>query len=73
MTVADHLLVAEQAASGTVRIWRDFLHRGGPTPPAELRHVEEVLDRLGPHRAGRSSGRHARASGTPGWWSWAGR
>jgi len=46
MTVADHLLVAEQAASGTVRIWRDLLHRGGPTP-AELHHVEEVLDLLG--------------------------
>jgi branched-chain amino acid transport system ATP-binding protein len=46
MTVADHLLVAEQAASGTVRIWRDFLHRGGPTPP-ELHHVQEVLDLLG--------------------------
>jgi len=46
MTVADHLLVAEQAASGTVRIWRDFVHRGGPTP-AELDHVEEVLDLLG--------------------------
>ncbi len=46
MTVADHLLVAEQAASGTVRIWRDFLHRGGPAPD-ELRHVEEVLDLLG--------------------------
>jgi branched-chain amino acid transport system ATP-binding protein len=46
MTVADHLLVAEQAASGTVRIWRDFLHRGGPTP-AELRHVEQVLELLG--------------------------
>jgi len=46
MTVADHLLVAEQAASGTVRIWRDFLHRGGPSPD-ELRHVEEVLDLLG--------------------------
>jgi len=46
MTVADHLLVAEQATSGTVRIWRDFLHRGGPTP-GELHHVEEVLDLLG--------------------------
>ena len=46
MTVADHLLVAEQAASGTVRVWRDFLHRGGPTPE-ELRHVEEVLELLG--------------------------
>jgi branched-chain amino acid transport system ATP-binding protein len=46
MTVADHLLVAEQAASGTVRIWRDLLHRGGPTP-SELHHVEEVLDLLG--------------------------
>ena len=46
MTVADHLLVAEQAASGTVRIWRDLLHRGGPTP-AELHHVEEVLELLG--------------------------
>ncbi len=46
MTVADHLLVAEQAASGTVRIWRDLLHRGGPTP-AELGHVEEVLELLG--------------------------
>lgn len=46
MTVADHLLVAEQAASGTVRIWRDFLHRGGPTP-TELHHVREVLDLLG--------------------------
>jgi branched-chain amino acid transport system ATP-binding protein len=46
MTVADHLLVAEQAASGTVRIWRDFVHRGGPSP-AELRHVEEVLGLLG--------------------------
>jgi branched-chain amino acid transport system ATP-binding protein len=46
MTVADHLLVAEQAASGTVRVWRDLLHRGGPTPD-ELRHVREVLDLLG--------------------------
>ena len=46
MTVADHLLVAEQAASGTVRIWRDFLHRGGPTPD-ELDHVQEVLGLLG--------------------------
>ena len=46
MTVADHLLVAEQAASGTVRIWRDFVHRGGPSP-TELHHVEEVLDLLG--------------------------
>lgn len=46
MTVADHLLVAEQAASGTVRIWRDLLHRGGPTP-AELHHVEAVLALLG--------------------------
>jgi branched-chain amino acid transport system ATP-binding protein len=46
MTVADHLLVAEQAASGTVRIWRDLLHRGGPTP-AELDDVEEVLELLG--------------------------
>ena len=46
MTVADHLLVAEQAATGTVRIWRDFLHRGGPTP-AELDHVRRVLDVLG--------------------------
>ena len=46
MTVADHLLVAEQAESGTVRIWRDLLHRGGPSP-TELDHVEEVLDLLG--------------------------
>ena len=46
MTVADHLLVAEQAATGTVRIWRDFLHRGGPTP-TELDHVRRVLDVLG--------------------------
>jgi branched-chain amino acid transport system ATP-binding protein len=46
MTVADHLLVAEQAASGTVRVWRDFLHRGGPTP-GELHHVEQVLALLG--------------------------
>jgi branched-chain amino acid transport system ATP-binding protein len=53
MTVADHLLVAEQAASGTVRIWRDLLHRGGPTP-VELHHVEEVLELLGiAHLAGR--------------------
>jgi branched-chain amino acid transport system ATP-binding protein len=46
MTVADHLLVAEQAASGTVRIWRDFLHRGGPSPD-ELRHVEVILELFG--------------------------
>jgi branched-chain amino acid transport system ATP-binding protein len=46
MTVADHLLVAEQAHTGTVRIWRDFLHRGGPTP-AELDHVRGMLDALG--------------------------
>lgn len=53
MTVADHLLVAEQAASGTVRIWRDLLHRGGPTP-AELEEIEEVLELLGiAHLAGR--------------------
>jgi branched-chain amino acid transport system ATP-binding protein len=46
MTVADHLLVAEQAKAGTFRLWRDLLHRGGPTA-AELRHVEEVLELLG--------------------------
>ena len=46
MTVADHLLVAEQAQSGTVRIWRDFVHRGGPSPE-ELHHVEAILDLLG--------------------------
>ena len=46
MTVADHLLVAEQAAGGTVRVWRDLLHRGGPTP-AELEHVRGVLELLG--------------------------
>ncbi len=46
MTVADHLLVAEQAHAGTFRLWRDLLHRGGPTPK-ELHHVEEVLDLLG--------------------------
>jgi branched-chain amino acid transport system ATP-binding protein len=46
MTVADHLLVAEQAKAGSFRLWRDLLHRGGPTM-AELRHVEEVLELLG--------------------------
>ncbi len=46
MTVADHLLVAEQAKAGTVRLWRDLLHRGGPTL-AELRRVEEVLELMG--------------------------
>ncbi len=46
MTVADHLLVAEQASSGTVRVWRDLVHRGGPTPD-ELDHVRTVLDLLG--------------------------
>ena len=64
MTVADHLLVAEQAASGTVRIWRDFLHRGGPTP-AELHHVEEVLDLLGTRRAGRPARRDPRPRPRP--------
>jgi branched-chain amino acid transport system ATP-binding protein len=46
MTVADHLLVAEQAKDSSFRLWRDLLHRGGPTA-AELRHVEEVLELLG--------------------------
>jgi branched-chain amino acid transport system ATP-binding protein len=46
MTVADHLLVAEQAHAGTFRLWRDLLHRGGPTP-GELAHVEQVLALLG--------------------------
>jgi branched-chain amino acid transport system ATP-binding protein len=46
MTVADHLLVAEQAHTGSFRLWRDLLHRGGPTQ-AELRHVERVLELLG--------------------------
>ena len=46
MTVADHLLVAEQAHGGHFRLWRDLLHRGGPTPE-ELRHVEAVLELLG--------------------------
>ncbi len=46
MTVADHLLVAEQAATGTFRVWLDFLNRGGPTP-TELLHVEEMLEMLG--------------------------
>jgi branched-chain amino acid transport system ATP-binding protein len=46
MTVADHLLVAEQAKAGTFRLWRDLLHRGGPTVD-ELRRVEQVLELLG--------------------------
>ena len=46
MTVADHLLVAEQAGLGKVRLWRDLVHHGGPRLE-ELRHVEEVLELLG--------------------------
>jgi branched-chain amino acid transport system ATP-binding protein len=46
MTVADHLLVAEQAQSGTFRLWRDLIHRGGPTPE-EIERVQGVLDLLG--------------------------
>ena len=46
MTVADHLLVAEQAHHGTVRVWSDAVHHARPQP-AELRHVEEVLALLG--------------------------
>ncbi len=46
MTVADHLLVAEQARSGRIRLWRDLVHHGGPRP-YELAHVEEVLSLLG--------------------------
>jgi branched-chain amino acid transport system ATP-binding protein len=46
MTVADHLLVAEQAQAGTFRLWRDLLHRGGPTDE-ELHHVQEVLELMG--------------------------
>ena len=46
MTVADHLLVAEQAEGGAFRLWRDLLHRGGPTHD-ELDRVERVLDLLG--------------------------
>lgn len=46
MTVADHLLVAEQARFGTVRLWHDLIHRGGPRPE-ELCRVQEVLELLG--------------------------
>jgi len=46
MTVGDHLLVAEQAHHGTVRFWSDAVHHARPRPE-ELRHVAEVLARLG--------------------------
>ncbi len=46
MTVADHLLVAEQAHHGTIRFWSDAIHHARPRP-AELHHVAEVLARLG--------------------------
>ena len=72
MTVADHLLVAEQAASGTVRIWRDFLHRGGPTPgraPTTSRR-SSTCSGWPTWPAGRST---PSTSATPGWWSWVGR
>lgn len=49
MTVADHLLVAEQAHSGSKRLWRDLIHQGGPCPD-ELAHVSEVLSLLGLER-----------------------
>jgi len=46
MTVADHLLVAEQARQGSVRLWRDLIRHGGPGREQVLR-VEEVLALLG--------------------------
>jgi branched-chain amino acid transport system ATP-binding protein len=46
MTVADHLLVAEQAHRGTVRVWHDATHRARPDAE-ELRKVAAMLARLG--------------------------
>jgi len=46
MTVADHLLVAEQAHAGTVRLWGDLLHHARPSRE-ELDHVESALRLLG--------------------------
>lgn len=42
MTVADHLLVAEQAHRGTVQVWSDAIHRTRPRPE-QLRRVEFML------------------------------
>jgi branched-chain amino acid transport system ATP-binding protein len=46
MTVADHLLVADQAHRGTVQVWSDAIHHARPRPE-QLRHVEEVLRLVG--------------------------
>lgn len=46
MTVADHLLVAEQAGAGLGRLWHDLVHRARPTP-AELDQVGSTLRLLG--------------------------
>ncbi len=46
MTVADHLLVAEQAHAGRIRVLRDLIQRGDPRP-SELEHVAQILALLG--------------------------
>jgi branched-chain amino acid transport system ATP-binding protein len=46
MTVADHLLVAEQARGGTMRFWRDLVARSRPGIE-ELRRVERMLTMVG--------------------------
>jgi branched-chain amino acid transport system ATP-binding protein len=65
MTVADHLLVAEQAASGTVRIWRDLLRWSSTT---SRRCSTSWGSATSP--AGRST--HSTWA-TPDWWNSAGR
>jgi branched-chain amino acid transport system ATP-binding protein len=46
MTVADHLLVAEQAHRSTAQVWSDVRHRGRPRPE-QLQRVAEVLHLVG--------------------------
>lgn len=46
MTVADHLLVADEAHDGGIRLWRDLVHHGGPDV-GRLARVEDVLRLLG--------------------------
>lgn len=46
LTVRDHLMVAERAGSGGLRLWRDLLNMSAPKPE-ELAHVDEVLDMVG--------------------------
>lgn len=46
MTPREHFLIADRVRSGKGSLWKDMIHRGGPTAE-ELERAQETLDLLG--------------------------